>query len=346
MEIFDAGVESHRVARKRSGDVLARRVNEVIAGAYPYSQLLRIAQSVTRSERRPTADHYAAAEKLLATVLERAPAGSSHWRAAALALSDIKLSIRGDAESAQTLLEKFRQTEAAVDMLESWQFAEARKYHHLADTDQLAGPTAGLDWSPIERPRHLIGYNGRHYAPIHGRTAQQAMSGYGWTIPFKHHRGYWLARDFDLPADWKGNQLSFEAGLPAGYDCEPIEHVWINGQPLGRMWQWLDEQIVIPAKLLKKGGKNRITWLLQPYPWPEQVPQSSPTVSADLSHTAYSHDHRIQLAKGRHSASRPWVNSRWWECSTIRPARLPSHLTAINLLRDTNTEASACGTST
>ena len=300
MEIFDAGVESHRVARKRSGDVLARRVNEVIAGAYPYSQLLRIAQSVTRSERRPTADHYAAAEKLLATVLERAPAGSSHWRAAALALSDIKLSIRGDAESAQTLLEKFRQTEAAVDMLESWQFAEARQYHHLADTDQLAGPTAGLDWSPIERPRHLIGYNGRHYAPIHGRTAQQAMSGYGWTIPFKHHRGYWLARDFDLPADWKGNQLSFEAGLPAGYNGAPIEHVWINGQPLGRMWQWLDEQIVIPAKLLKKGGKNRITWLLQPYPWPEQVPQSSPTVSADLSHTAYSHDHRIQLAKGRH----------------------------------------------
>ena len=28
---------------------------------------------------------------------------------------------------------------------------------------------------------------------------------------------------------------------------------------------------------------------------------ASPTVSADLSRTAYSHDHRIQLVKGRHS---------------------------------------------
>ena len=300
MEIFDAGVESHRVARKRSGDVLARRVDELIAGAYPYSQLLRIAQSVTRSERGPTVAHYAAAEKLLATVLERAPAGSSHWRAAALALADIKLSIRGDAKLAQALLEEFRQTEPAVDMLESWQFAEARQYHHLADSDPLAPLTAGLDWSPIERPRHVVDYNGHNYQPIHGRTAQQAMSGWGWTIPFKHHRGYWLARDFDLPADWKASQLSFEAGLPAGYNCAPIEHVWINGQPLGRMWQWLDEQIVIPAKLLKKGGKNRITWLLQPYPWPLQTPQSPPTVSADLSCNASSHDDRIQLVKGRH----------------------------------------------
>ena len=34
------------------------------------------------------------------------------------------------------------------------------------------------------------------------------------------------------------------------------------------MRQWQDRNIVIPAKLLKKGGKNRITWLLQPNPWP------------------------------------------------------------------------------
>jgi len=291
--------EAREDASKRIGDMLARRVDELTA-AYPYNELLRIAQSFTRTENGPNAVRFAAAEKLLAAVLERAPAGSSHWRAAALALADIKLSVRGDTASAVAWLEKFEQTEPAVDMSASWQFAEARQYHHLADTDQLAPLTAGLDWSPIERPRHEVGYNGHNYQPIHGRTAQQAMSGYGWTIPFKHHRGYWLARDFDLPADWKASQLSFEAGLPAGYNCAPIEHVWINGQPLGRMWQWLDEQIVIPAKLLKKGGKNRITWLLQPYPWPLQTPQSPPTVSADLSCNASSHDDRIQLVKGRH----------------------------------------------
>ena len=270
--------EAHDLARRQVGDMLAMRVDELIA-AYPYSQLLQIAQSLSHTKNGPTDARYAAAEKLLATVLDRAPAGSSHWRASALALSDIRLSVRGKAEFAAALLENFSETEPAVDMSERWQFAEARKYHHLADTDQLAGLTAGLDWSPITRPRH---WDRDHML----------------TIPFKNNRGFWLARDFDLPAGWKGNDLVFHAGLPPGAQ---LEHVWMNGQPLGRMWQWQDENIVIPAKLLKKGGKNRITWLLQPYPWPLQAPQSPPTVSADLSHTAYSHDHRIQLVKGRHS---------------------------------------------
>ena len=97
--------------------------------AYPYSQLLRIAQSLTRTENSPTDASYAAAEKLLAVVLDRSPAGSSHWRAAALGLSDIKLLVRGEAESTVELLKKFEQTGPAVDMLESWQFAEARAYH-------------------------------------------------------------------------------------------------------------------------------------------------------------------------------------------------------------------------
>jgi WD40 repeat protein len=273
--------EAHDLARRQVGDMLAMRVDELIT-AYPYSQLLQIAQSFTRTVNGPNDVRYAAAEKLLTTVLERAPAGSSHWRAAALALADIRLSVRGKAELAAALLEKFSETEPAVDMSERWQFSEARKYHHLADTDQLAGLTAGLDWSPITRPRH---WDRDHML----------------TIPFNNNRGFWLARDFDLPAGWKGNDLVFHAGLPPGAQ---LEHVWMNGQPLGRMWQWQDENIVIPAKLLKKGGKNRITWLLQPYPWPLQAPQSPPTVSADLSHTAASHDHRIQLVrgtKGRHS---------------------------------------------
>ncbi|MDC0157278.1 PA14 domain-containing protein [Verrucomicrobia bacterium] len=285
-EVFDKAVESYRYARRRSGDVLAARVDELIDGAYPYSELLRIAQSVTRSERRPTVAHYAAAEKLLNTVLKRAPAGCSLWRTAALALADIKLSVRGDAEASRALLDKFQHTEPSVDMLESWQFARARQYHHLADTDKLAPLTAGVDWSPIERPRHRVGFNDKNYQPIRGRTPEQAMSGYGWSIAFKDNRGFWLAREFDLPADWKGDHLVFEAGLPIRCNNEPIEHAWINGQPLGRMWQWLDERIVIPAKLLNKGGKNRITWLIQPYPWSASVQDPDPVLTPDLKYIA------------------------------------------------------------
>ena len=148
VKVFDHAVKSQRYARIRSGDVLAGRVDDVIA-AYPYSELLRIAQNLSRTERGPSRAHYAAAEKLLATVLERAPAGSFHWSTAALALADIKLSVRGDTESTQVLLEKLQQTKAAVDRVDSWQFAEARKAHQLADTDKLAGLTAGLDLSLI-----------------------------------------------------------------------------------------------------------------------------------------------------------------------------------------------------
>jgi len=267
----------HDLARKRVGDMLARRVDELI-GAYPHSQLLQIAQSLSRTENGTTDIRYAAAEKLMAVVLDHSPAGSAHWRTAALALSDIKLSVRGDAEFAAALLKKFEQTEPAVDMSERWQFAEARRYHHLADTDQLAPLTAGLDWSPITRPRH---WDRDHML----------------TIPFKNNRGFWLAQDFDLPADWKGSDLVYEAGVPRAQ----LETVWINGEPLGRKWQWPDRNIVIPGKFLKKGEENRITWLLQPYPWSQHAIQASPTVSADLSHSAYSHDHRIQLRKGRHS---------------------------------------------
>jgi WD40 repeat protein len=288
VKVFDHAVKSQRYARQRSGDVLAGRVDDVIA-AYPYSELLRIAQSLSRSERGPSRAHYAAAEKLLATVLERAPAGSSHWRTAALALADIKLSVRGDTESTQALLEKLQQTKPAVDMVDSWQFAEARKAHKLADSDKLVGLTAGLDWSPIERPRHRIGYNPEPYQPIRGRTALQEMLGDGWRIPFKNNRGFWLARDFDLPADWDGNHLIFDAGTPQiryHWQKDQTEYVWINGEPLGRMRQWMDQNMVIPAKLLKKGGKNRITWLFQPNPWSVLGTVASPTLSADLSRDA------------------------------------------------------------
>ena len=69
-------VEARELARRRVRDGLALRVDEVIA-AYPYSQLLQIAQSLSRKANSPTDASYAVAEKLLTVVMDRSPAGSS-----------------------------------------------------------------------------------------------------------------------------------------------------------------------------------------------------------------------------------------------------------------------------
>ncbi|MDE0911386.1 MAG: PA14 domain-containing protein, partial [Myxococcota bacterium] len=267
-------VEARELAGRRIRDGLARRVDEVIA-AYPYSQLLQIAQSLSRKANSPTDASYAVAEKLLTVVMDRSPAGSSHWREAALGLSDIKLLVRGKAELAVALLKKIDQIGPAVDILERWQFADAREYHYLLARDKLAGLTQGLDWSPISwqfRTSHNIGLSFRYH--------------------FDKGHGFWVAKTFDLPADWKGKQLIFKDGLRGGARGE---YVWINGEPLGRMWQWPDGNIVIPERFLKKGGENRITWLIQPAPWQGRGEWASPNVSADLSRSAFVHDARIQL---------------------------------------------------
>ena len=316
INIFDDAVKKHGYARKRSGDVLAARADDLIA-AYPYGELLRIAQDLSRTERGPNRAHYAAAEKLLTAVLERAPGGSSQWRTAALALSDSMLSVRGDTESALALLEKFQQTKPAVDMVDSWQFAEAREDRPIGDGDKLAALTAELEWSPIERPRHRIGYDlyddNYSYSPIRGRTSLQKMLSDGWHIPFKNNRGFWLARDFDLPADWQGNQLIFKACTPIKtqhWQKDQTDHVWINGEPLGRMRQWPDENIVIPAKLLKKGGKNRITWLFQPNPWSNLGALASPVILAsDLRYSVATYGGRLKVAK----AGSPLVVTKQYE---------------------------------
>jgi len=200
------------------------------------------------------------------------------------------------------LLEKFQQTKPAVDMVDSWQFAEAREGRHVGDSDKLAALTAELEWSPIERPRHRIGYDDTDaYQPINGRTSLQKMLGDGWHIPFKNNRGFWLARDFDLPADWEGSQLIFNAGTPIKtqhWQKDQTDHVWINGEPLGRMRQWPDQNIVIPAKLLKKGGKNRITWLFQPNPWSNLGALASPVVLAsDLRYRVAAYGGRLKIEK-------------------------------------------------
>ena len=97
--------EAHDLARRQVGDMLAMRVDELIA-AYPYSQLLQIAQSLSRKANSPTDASYAGAEKLLTVVMDRSPAGSSHWREAVLGLSDIKLLVRGEAVLALSLLNR------------------------------------------------------------------------------------------------------------------------------------------------------------------------------------------------------------------------------------------------
>ncbi len=265
-------VEARELAGRRIRDGLALRVDEVIA-AYPYSQLLQIAQSLSRTANSPTDASYAVAEKLLTVVMDRSPAGSSHWREAALGLSDIKLLIRGEAELAVELLKKLEQTDAAVDLLESWQFAEARAYHTLLPRDKLAGLTQGLDWSPVlweSRKSHNWGLS--------------------FIYPFDKGRGFWMAKTFDLPPGWKGKQLIFKYGVThAGSANASSANVWINGEPLGGMWQWPDGNIIIPERVLKKGGENRITWLIQPPPgqeWGQLA--TSPSVSADLIRSAFS----------------------------------------------------------
>ena len=259
-------VEARELARRRVRDGLALRLDEVIA-AYPYSQLLQIAQSLSRKANSPTDASYAGAEKLLTVVMDRSPAGSSHWREAVLGLSDIKLLVRGKAEVTVELLKKIEQIGPAVDMLESWQFAEARAYHTLLPRDKLAGLTQGLDWSPV-----LWEF----------RTAHNW--GLSFIYPFDKGRGFWMAKTFGLPPGWKGKQLIFKYGVTD----DSSANVRSNGEPLGGMWQWPDGNIIIPERVLKKGGENRITWLIQPPPsqeWGQLA--TSPSVSADLSRSAF-----------------------------------------------------------
>ncbi|MDA9961466.1 PA14 domain-containing protein [Opitutales bacterium] len=263
--------EARELTRRRTREALGRRVDEVIA-AYPYSQLLQIAQSLSRKANSPTDASYAVAEKLLTVVMDRSPAGSSHWREAVLGLSDIKLLVRGEAELAVSLLKKLEQVRPSVDMLESWQFAEARAYHTLLPRDKLAGLTQGLDWSPV-----LWEF----------RTAHNW--GLSFIYPFDKGRGFWMAKTFDLPPGWKGKQLIFKYGVTDDSSANASSaNVWINGEPLGGMWQWPDGNIIIPERVLKKGGENRITWLIQPPPsqeWGQLA--TSPSVSADLSRSAF-----------------------------------------------------------
>ena len=100
-------------------------------------------------------------------------------------------------------------------------------------------------------------------------------------------------------------------------------NVWINGEPLGRMWQWPDGNIIIPERVLKKGGENRITWLIQPpssQEWGRLA--TSPSVSADLSRSAFQvtrltgpsiHISDLKRSCPTRTQTRTWEDRRCWE---------------------------------
>ena len=245
---------------------------------------------------------------------------------------------------AVALLKKLEQTDPAVDMLKSWQFAEARAYHTLLPRDKLAGLTQGLHWSPIR---------------WEFRTAHNW--GLSFIYPFDKGRGFWMAKTFDLPPGWKGEQLIFKYGVTEASSANASSaNVWINGEPLGGMWQWPDGNIIIPERVMKKGGENRITWLIQPPPsqeWGQLA--TSPSVSADLSRSAFirwagssrtrlfSSETWIPLSAAVSAKRAAWEERRYWEeCCTTWRARWSCHLTAGGSPRDTNSERSGCGTLT
>jgi WD40 repeat protein len=237
--------------------------------------LLQTAQGFSDPAHGPTTARHDAAEKLLKAVLQRAPAGSSHWRTAVSALADHYLSVRGKPDEAYALLAKREAVAPAVDLSQRWEMARARQYHRLTDSDKLGELTAGLDWSPVTRPRDDSGKK-------------------GIGLRYENNLAYWIANQFDLPADWQGKQLVYHVNPNTGLPWAHHKHVWINGEPLGRMVQWPDGNIVIPASHLKKGTTNRITWLLQLSPYEYQAEYAGSVMSADLKRRAWAVEQRVR----------------------------------------------------
>jgi len=273
----------HRVrktwARKRFAEALALRVDEML-DIYPYSQLLQTAQGLGNPEHGPTPAKYAAAEKLYKVVLQRAPEGSSHWRTAAFELANIYMSVRGKPEEAYELLAKLEATEPAIDLANRWEMARPRQYHCINGKDKLGQLAEGLEWSPVERP--LDSYYRK-----------------GIVIRYENNLALWIANQFDVPAQWNGERLIYRVRRHIDLPWSNDKYVWINGEPLGRMWQWPDGNIIIPAKFLKKGQANRITWLLQLSPRGHGYDTGWATAvfSADLKQRAWAVQDRVRYMK-------------------------------------------------
>ena len=213
--------------RNTIGAALAQRTDDVIK-AYPYTRLREMAQSLGS----PREARYDAAEKFLKAAMDRAPAGGRHWRSAALALTEILVAARGKPDRGLALLERLNKTKPTVDMTGPWQTADAKRWHTLSVTDNIAGVPGGLSWSNTALPLE---------------------------VKAKEGRGIWLARDIHLPASRKGKELVLDLGEMPGSGV-----IWFNGKRVGRPWQWPDGNIVIPAAVQRAGGKNRFEVLFQP----------------------------------------------------------------------------------
>jgi len=213
--------------RKVIGSALAQRTEEAVK-AVPYTRLLEMAESLGS----PAEACYDPAEPFLRAVMDRAPRGGRHWRAAALALADILVTARAEPKKGLQLLEKVKKAVPTVDLAGEWQMAQAERWHCLTPPDNVPDVPKDLNWSDALLPLKVKAEDGR---------------------------GIWLAKDIQLPASRKGKELVLDLGDMPGSGV-----ILFNGKRLGRPWQWGDGSIVVPAGMQRAGGTNRVAALFQP----------------------------------------------------------------------------------
>ena len=285
-------------------EVMVKRVDELIEN-FPYSRLLDWGKELAS----PALAEYAAAERLLETVMERAPAGSYHWKVAATELA--RFLAHSKPERALEILDRMAKTAPVVDMRKGWKLARAKKWQFIpAGGIPLPVAHDSLDWSDITLP-----INPR---PAHGTE------------------GEWLRKDFNLPASSKGHELVIEFGTWLNNPDIRIRDtwagaIWCNGKWVGDLLEdWPDGRVIIPASVLNyaeegDGGQNRLMLLFQSAKLPHLFDQgidSFGVISPDLKRLAWSdrYTHRIHL---RHT------DKTWWDTNPGEPAGHPNRIRSL-----------------
>ena len=285
-------------------EVMVKRVDELIEN-FPYSRLLVWGKELAS----PGLAEYDAAERLLMTVMDRAPAGSYHWNVAATELA--RFLAHSEPERALEILDRLTKTAPVVDMRKGWQLAKTKQWHFVPPAG-IPLPVAhdSLDWSDITLP-----INPR---PAHGT------------------KGEWLSKDFTLPASSKGHELVIEFGTWLNNPDIRIRDtwagaIWCNGKWVGDLLEdWPDGRVIIPASVLNyaeesDGGQNRLTLLFQSVKLPHLFDQgidSFGVISPDLKRLAWSdrYTHRIHLRR---------TDKTWWDTN---PGELVGHPDRIRSL--------------
>jgi WD40 repeat protein len=285
-------------------EVMVKRVDELIEN-FPYSRLLDRGKELAS----PALAEYAAAERLLMTVMDRAPAGSYHWKVAATALAQFLT--HSEPERALEILDRMATTAPVVDMREGWKLAPTKRWQFIpAGGIPLPVAHDSLDWSDITLPIKP--------RPVHGT------------------QGEWLSKDFALPASSKGHELVIEFGMWLNNPDIRIRDtwsgaIWCNGKWVGDLIEdWPDGRVIIPASVLNcaeesDGGKNRLMLLFQSAKLPHLFDQgidSFGVISPDLKRLAWSdrYTHRIHLRR---------TENTWWDTN---PGELAGHPTRIRSL--------------